>query len=148
MDLKTIQVRSKHEGLSFPTITLPQFGKDFQKALDQGVVAHDMFGGFSRHRGLPRFLGGFLERVFARDTGVLLNDPDIDSILAVRQLTLMFSKILLPCSDAREADAMSGYVQCEREVKAQDAKWTSDDLSEFRRMSRLLFSSVFARVDR
>lgn len=148
MDIKNVQGRVKHEGLSYLTITLPQFGKDFQKALDQGVVAHDMFRGFSKHGGLPRFLGGFLERVFARNTGVLLSDPDIDSILAIRQLTLMFSKILLPCSDAREKDAMSEYVQCEREVKAFDNLLDSDSLLEFRRMSRLLFSPIFSQLDR
>lgn len=148
MDIKNVQGRVNNEGLSFLTITLPQFGKDFQKALDQGVVAHDMFRGFSRHGGLPRFLGGFLELIFARDTGVLLPDPDIDAILAIRQLTLMFSKILLPCSDARERDAMQDYVQCEREVKQGDAVRTPDDLSEFSRIARLLFGRVFLKVDR
>jgi len=148
MDIKTVQGRFKDEGLSFLTITLPIFGKDFQKALDQGLVAHDMFRGFSRHRGLPRFLGGFLERVFDRDTGVLLNEPDIDAILAVRQLSLMYSKILLPCSDSREKDAMSDYVQCEREVKHQDALWTEDDFLQFHRMAMLLFGSIFSKVDR
>ena len=148
MDIKNVQGRVNNEGLSFLTITLPQFGKDFQKALDQGVVAHDMFRGFSRHGGLPRFLGGFLELIFARDTGVLLDDPDIDAILAVRQLSLMFSKILLPCSDAREKDAMTEYVQCEREVKQADALRTPDDFSEFSRVSRLLFGRAFLEVDR
>jgi hypothetical protein len=147
MDIKTVQGRVKHEGDSFLTITLPQFGKDFQKALDQGVVAHTMFEGFSRHGGLPRFLGGFLERVFSRNAGVLLDDPCIDSILAVRQLTLMFSKILLPCSDARERDAMSEYIQCEREVKELPSSWTPDDLREFKRMGNLLFRNVFVSVD-
>ena len=147
MDINTVHSRVKHEGFSFLTITLPSFGKDFQKSLNQGIVAHDMFGGFSRHGGLPRFLGGFLELVFDRSTGVLLDEPDIDAILAIRQLTLFFSKILLPCSDARVKDAMSDYVQCDREVKANDAQMTSDDYSDFKRMSSLLFRSVFSKVD-
>ena len=148
MDINTVQVRSKHEGLSFLSITLPQFGKDFQKALDQGVVAHDMFRGFSRHAGLPRFLGGFLELVFDRDDGTLLCDPDIEAILGVRQLTLMFSKILLPCSDARERAAMDGYVQCEQEVKERVATLDSADEAEFKRISLLLFRDLFSRLDK
>jgi hypothetical protein len=86
--------------------------------------------------------------VFDRFSGVLLNDPDIDAILSVRQLTLMYSKVLLPCSDAREKDAMTGYVQCEREVKEKDAFFTPDDFREFKRMSSLLFGSIFSEVDR
>ena len=146
-DMKTVLARSEHEGISFLTITLPQFGKDFQKALDQGVVSHDMFGGFSRHAGLPRFLGGFLENVFDRMSGTLLSEPDIDSILAVRQLTLMFSKILLPCSDAREKDAMDGYVQCEQEVSQLESSLLPIDLEEFKRVSNLLFRRLFSELE-
>ena len=148
MDVNTVQGRYKHEGLSFLTITLPSFGKDFQKSLDQGIVSHTMFQGFTWHRGLPRFLGGFLENVFDRNTGVLLNDPCIDSILAIRQLTLMFSKVLLPCSDAREADAMRDYVECDREVKYNDSLMSDSDYSEFARIGSLLFAPVFTVIDR
>jgi len=148
MDIKTVQGRTKHEGLSFLTITLPSFGKDFQKSLDQGMVAHDMFQGFSWHAGLPRFLGGFLELVFDRDSGVLLNEPNIEAILAIRQLTLIFGKILLPCSDAREQESMSDYVQCDREVAAVDSRLSPEDHSEFFRMSQLLFRDLFVQIDR
>jgi hypothetical protein len=106
-----------------------------------------MFQGFSWHAGLPRFLGGFLDRVFSRDSGVLLNEPDVDAILAIRQLTLIFSKINLPCSSRRVDIAMSDYIQCDEEVVANDSKMSSEDLSEFYRMSQLLFRNVFSRVD-
>jgi len=148
MDIKTVQGRFKHEGLSFLTITLPSFGKDFQKSLDQGIVDRNMFQGFSWHAGLPRFLGGFLDRVFDRDTGVLLNDPDIDAILAIRQLSLIYSKIQLPCTPARDAEAMSGYVQCDKEVAENDQRMGPDDYSEFTRMATLLLGSLFSEMDR
>jgi len=148
MDIKTVQVRSKYEGLSFLTITLPSFGKDFQKSLDQGIVDRNMFQGFSWHAGLPRFLGGFLDLIFDRSSGVLLDEPDIDAILAVRQLTLIFGKVLLPCSDAREQESMDDYVQCDREVAANDRLMEDTDYSEFRRMSQLLFWDLFVEIDR
>jgi hypothetical protein len=107
-----------------------------------------MFKSFSWHAGLPRFLGGFLERVFDRCTGVLLDDPDIDAILAVRQLTLLFSKVLLPCSDAREKAAMDGYIQCEQEVKEHDQVLSPSDHDDFARMSKLLFSQLFVEMSR
>jgi hypothetical protein len=150
MDIKTVQGRSKHEGLSFLTITLPSFGKDFHKALDQGVVARDMFKEFRllRHGGIPVFLQGFLGLVFDRNNGVLLDYPDIDAIIAVRQLTLIFSKIHLECSDARVMAAMHDYVQCDSEVKVADARLESSDKDDFSRVSALLFSSLFSKVDK
>jgi len=148
LDIKTVQGRTKHEGLSFLTITLPSFGKDFQKSLDQGIVDRNLFQGFSWQAGLPRFLGGFLDHVFDRGSGVLVDNPDVEAILAIRQLTLLYSKILLPCSNARVEDAMSEYVNCDREVKENDALLRDSDFSEFRRMSRLLFADTFSSLDR
>jgi hypothetical protein len=148
MDIKTVQVRLKHEGLSFLTITLPSFGKDFQKSLDQGLVSDVMFPSFRKHQGLPRFLGGFLQNVFCRDSGVLLENPCIDSILAIRQLTLLFSKVLHPCTVVRDEAAMRGYVECEQEVKENDASLLPFDYEEFGRMSSLLFANVFSIIDR
>jgi hypothetical protein len=147
-DIKTVSGRVKHEGISYLTISLPSFGKDFQKSLDQGIVDRNLFQGFSWQAGLPRFLGGFLDRVFDRGSGVLVHNPDVEAILAIRQLTLLFSKIELPCSPARERDAMSGYVDCDEEVKRNDAMLMSSDFSEFHRMAMLLFSDVFSVMDK
>jgi hypothetical protein len=147
MDIKTVQGRVKHEGLSFLTITLPEFGKDFQKSLDQGLVDPTSFSGFQRKGGLPLFLGGFLDRVFSRSTGILMDEPDIDSILGIRQLTLMFSKINLPCSDARYADAMNGYIHCEQEVRRNDANLHHSYMDKFKSMSSLVYASVFSKID-
>jgi hypothetical protein len=147
MDIKTVQGRVKHEGFSFLTITLPDFGKDFQKSLDQGLVDPTSFHGFRRKGGLPLFLGGFLDRVFSRSTGVLFDEPDIDSILGIRQLTLMFSKINLPCSNARYVDAMNGYIDCEQEVRRNDLYLHHSYMAKFESMSSRVFASVFSKID-
>jgi len=146
-DLKTVAGRIEHEGLSFLTITLPTFGKDFEKSLDLGYVDRRLFSSFRRKAELPRFLGGFLDRVFDRDSGLLLTDPCIDSILAIRQLTLMFGKISLPCSDARTRKAMRGFVLCEQDVRDADAMRSTQQRADFRRISSLLFASMFTKID-
>jgi hypothetical protein len=146
-DLKTIMVRSEHEGLSFLTITLPSFGADFQKSLDQGYVAHDQFLGFSRIGGLPRFLGGFLGLVFDPKSARLLDSPSIEAIRAIRQLTLMFAKIAIPCSKQRTRKSIDGWVQCEKEIRQFDQRISTDDISRYRRLGRLLWASFFTRVD-
>jgi hypothetical protein len=145
-DAKTLHERSRHEGLSFLTIALPQFCSDFEKSLDQGTVASDSFSGFRRRRGLPLFLGGFLCRVFSND-GCLLQDPDVDAIQAVRQLTLMFGKILVRCTPKRESAALQKFLECEQDVKSTDKNLAQDDLHRFGRVGRLLCNGLFTRMD-
>jgi hypothetical protein len=86
--------------------------------------------------------------VFDRSSGTLLDEPCIDSIIAIRQLTLMFGKILLPCTPARERKAMQNYVKCEQDVRQSDMDLTQKDLDEFQTMSDLLFREVFTQMDR
>ena len=149
LDRKTIERRVEHEGLSFLTITLPSFATDLEKGLSQGMVDHTMFLSFSKHRGLPRFLGGFLDRVFDRDSGLLLEHPCIDSIRAIRQITLMFGKLEVSCSEKRIQAAISRYVQCEQDVKHFDLLLLSepDRLQRYSRIGRLLWADYFSKVD-
>lgn len=138
-DWKTISARVEEEGESFLTITLPNFGKDFQKSLDQGFVGPDAFAGFKRRGGLPVFLRGFLSNIFDPVTGVLIDVPFyptdhpfadladervgliVNCIRAVRQITLMFSKINEESTSARTRKAILEYLLCEEEVRAVDA---------------------------
>jgi len=145
-DINTVERRIKHEGLSFLTITLPDLGKATQKWLDQGEVG--VHAAFQRSGRLPRFLGGFYDRVFDRSSGLLLDKPCIDSIIALRQLTLMFGKMQLPCSKEREAAAIRNYVECEQDVRQFDSELTERDLNEFTSVSNLLFGELFTQMDR
>jgi len=147
-DQETVKRRFEHEGDSFLTITLANFGQDLQKALDQGFVGHDQFPGFNRAGGLPRFLGGFLDRVFDRKSGRLVDEPCVDAIFAIRQLTLLYGKILLPCSDARNKKAIQGFLDCESDIRRSDRTISHELLQEFKRISLLLFGDVMCEVDR
>jgi len=147
-DYKTVTRRVKHEGLSFLTISLPSFGKDFEKSLDRGYVDHDLFRGFLFTGRLPRFLGGFFDLVFDRGTGCLVPFPDIDAIFSIRQLTLMDGKMEKMCSDARIRHAMKGFVDCEQELKESDLRREASDNEAFRKMAHFLWNSVLERVDR
>jgi hypothetical protein len=147
MDIKTVHRRVEHEGMSFLTISLPNFGKDIEKCLDQGYADRNLFQGFSWQAGLPRFLGGFLDLVFDRGSGVLLNNPSHDAIFALRQLSLMFGKILLPCSDARVKAAYDGFIECEKDVRVSDSRLNDLDWFKFREVSDLLFGKIFSALD-
>lgn len=142
-DMKTISHRVDHEGLSFLTITLPAFGKAFEKALDQKQSDPSLWQGFTCRGGLPVFLGGFLDLVFDRGSGRLLDDPDVYAIRVVRQISLMFGKISVPCSDARTNAAIEGYVECEKQVRHHDKIRTTEMYSEFDRVAGVLWDDVF-----
>jgi len=148
-DWETVTRRFESEGLSFLTITLPNFGKDFEKSLDQGQVPRDLFAGWktAKDSPVPLFLGGFLGLIFDRSSGRLLDKPDIDAIFAVRQLTLMYGKLLHPCSDARVEKAIEGYIECEKEIRRSDFERSSTLEEEFRQASLVLWGSVFQAVD-
>jgi len=147
-DINTVTSRVEHEGLSFLTITLPELGKSAQSWLDQGKAG--IHPAFSNERGgsLPRFLGGFFNRVFDRSSGLLLEEPCVDAIFSIRLLTLAFGKMLLPCSNERNAAAIRSYLECEQDVRRSDAELSERDLEEFRQMSELLFGEMFSQIDR
>lgn len=146
-DLRTIMRRFEHEGDSFLTITLPAFTSDFERSLDEGGVAPTMFLGFKRRGGLPQFLGGFLEQVFDRSSGRLLNDPSHTAIFFIRQLTLVFKKVYLSCTSKRERNAYDSYVQCEDEVRAWSESVPAHLVDEFGRVSDLLWGSIGSQLD-
>lgn len=146
-DYQTVACRVEHEGFAFLGITLPSFGSDFEKSLDQGKVDRNLFQGFKWKGGLPRFLGGFLDLVFDRGTGVLLDDPSIDAILAVRQVTRLFGKTLKPVSDLRTRAAMRRFVECEQEVRVSDSLLDSATAESFERIGNLLWYRVMYEMD-
>jgi len=160
-DSKTVTGRTEHEGISFLAISLANYGKAIEKWLDQGFVVPSDCPAFRRksRTGLPAFLHGFLARVFDVHSGVLFDEPDIEAIYAIRQLTLGFSKMALPqgnlgrkptmvVTPRRERQAMVGFVECEQDVKRSDSLLDPAFLAEFKEMSGMLFGDLFAKVDR
>lgn len=144
-DIETIRHRVEHEGLSFLTITLPEFGKAFDHALAEERLDLSLFSGMKTVRRLPAFLRGFVCRVFDINTGGLLDEPSIDCIRAVRQIAYSFKKIRLPCSRSREQKAIDGYVEVERSL--ENPVFDSDELDSFSKVSVLLWGNAFSDFD-
>jgi len=144
-DMETCQSRFKDEGVSFLTITLSNFGKDLQRALDQGYIDSNLFLGFKRKGGLPAFLQGFLRHIFDETSGGLLHNPCIDCIHSIRQLTFVFSKVELPCTENRIREAFNSYVQCEQELRKSDSSGTGRKQS-LTPLVNLAFAMLFGNV--
>jgi hypothetical protein len=145
-------------------ITLASYGTAIQKWLERGFVDPSEAPWFKRAKGpltgFPAFLSGFLGRVFNPSSGTLLDEPDIEAIFALRQLTLMFSKIALPedplrdprlgrrvVSEFRERRAMSMFVQTEQDVRASDERLDFQYLEDLTRMSEMLYGDLFTRME-
>lgn len=113
-DFLEIMRRIEHEGLPFLTINLPTFAKGFERSLELGFCDPSHFPGFektSRRGPLPRLFSGLVGRVFDMESGVLLNDPCVHSIRAVRQVCSMWKKIRIPCSSERIENAYQRFVE-------------------------------------
>jgi len=65
----------------------------------------------------------------------------------VRQLSLMFGKVQLRCSEERQEAAERSYVEVDQEVRSAAMDTTDDAREAFRRMALLLFGNVAACVD-
>lgn len=144
-DMLYISDRVEHEGLSFLTITLPTFCDDFDRALDEGFVAPTMFSSFKKHLRLPCFLRGFASQVFDKQTGVLLQDPSLECIAFIRQVTRLLKKVRVACTEKRTNAAFAKYMEVEREISQHEI--CGDRLDALNRVSWLA-SRVFATIER
>lgn len=145
-DLECIEARVKSEGMSFLTISLPNFCKDFEKSLAEGCVSASAFPYFRKTGAIPAFLQGMLGRLFDQETGRIIDfETDHPQIVqAVRQICLLFKKVELECSLPRRAQALANYLDVERLNSAYIPPGPDDS---FYRVSDLLWSNVLAGFD-
>jgi hypothetical protein len=143
-DVEVIQHRCEHEGISFLTITLPLLSDALERGLEEGRFTCPT--NFSRHGTLPRFLGGLFNRVF-NSSGVLLNEPDVECISAIRQICRFQKKLKIGCSASREASAVIRYKQVEEELFHASRDIATRDDALLDAISRRVWSQVFPEVD-
>jgi len=149
-DAQRITDRVESEGESFLTITLPLFAKDLEKAISRERVIPDDFAGYRRVGELPVFLGGFLDQIFDRGTGLLIDSDaahelagvptgisvwrDVRdaarAIQSIRQVCLMTAKIKRDCTPDRVEAAFAAYMNCEKELRVSDAEWSGSAIAD------------------
>jgi len=142
-DLLTIKSRIEHEGISFLTISLPDFGKDFDRSLSEGQIDSSRFANFAKRDGSPVFLQGLLSLVF--DEGGKINvEPNIASIDGVRQIAYAFKKIQLPCAPEKVRRALETFKINERSFEEPLGE---ADGAVFRTVSSVLWRSCLYDLD-
>lgn len=123
-DLITIRSRVEQEGISFLTITLPTFARDFERSLEQGYIDSTCFTAFKKisifrdgrkiHGPIPAFLQGMVSLLFNKENGRYEQDVtdsfNASSIVGcVRQICRTFNKLKLPCTPERDQVAIASF---------------------------------------
>lgn len=153
-DLRTIRSRVETEGLSFLTITLPEFCKDLERGLESGFIDSTSFRNFKLLKGgsHPAFLQGMTSQVFDVKTGELYNENncphlellrDIPTIIeGIRQICLAFKKVSLPCSERRLRKAEDNYLNVEAQLSTFIT--SEEDTEEFLSVSDLIWGNILS----
>lgn len=155
-DLETIRSRVKSEGISFLTITLPQFAQDFERSISNGVIDSKAFRNFRKAQAIPAFLQGMLSQLFDRETGRIYDKTNpiyngvgskVRSIYveAVREICLAFKKIEIPCTPERTSAALDSFVNLEQDF--ENFQLQSDEIADFQAVSRVLWTPIIGSFE-
>jgi hypothetical protein len=119
-DSLTVSERTRKEGLSFLTKTLPLLGKSLDEGLENGKLqCPRQFKTASRHDSRPAFLQASFKLIFD-SSGLLLQDPCPSAVKHIRQVCFCFYKYELPYSAIEEQKAYAKFFEVEEELRLQD----------------------------
>ncbi len=142
-DVERVRRRCKHEGLSFLTITLPSLSDALERGLEEGRFSCPT--SFSRHGRLPRFLGGFFNRVFTLD-GKLRDDACPDVVYYIRQICRFFKKLKKECAPKYNRKAVQHFIDVEGELRMMTSQVERKDIL-LDKISGIIWSQVFPEID-
>jgi hypothetical protein len=137
-DLGTIRSRVEGQGISFLTITLPNFCSDFERSIANGYIDSTAFRFFRKTGQIPSFLKGFVSQIFNFETGRIYDETNSDFptiVESVRQICLTFKKVEIDCTPERTAAALNSF-------KAIEANFETFSASDARYKDFLSVSSV------
>jgi hypothetical protein len=150
-DLETIRSRVKDEGLSFLTITLPNFARDFERSLELGYVDSTCFLGFKKHGAIPAFLQGMLSLIFDRETGRIYDDKsrfycsDSPTVVdSIRQICLCFKKMEFACTPERVSATLQNFATVEQLFNKFSL--SDEEIQAFELVSSVLWSGLLANI--
>jgi len=163
-DLETIRSRVDSEGLSFLTITLPQFCKDFERSLENGIIDSTLFLGFKKNGSIPAFLQGMISQLFDQETGRIFsgkhpinagsnNDPvsgvvssDFSTVVeSVRQICLTFKKVEIACTPERVQAALDNFTEIE--LSFDQFSIPESETSKFLAVSDMLWHNLVSSCE-
>lgn len=129
-DVATIRSRCAAEGSHyFLEIMLPTLDDLLLAGLSTGSLPASADWRVKKGYRHPEFLHGLWMRVFSPD-GLLLPDPSINAIRAIRQISRAFKKVFEVCADERVEAAKSSFVEVDRALSRVRYPRCADALQE------------------
>jgi len=162
-DLETMRSRVEDEGLSFLTITLPQYCKDFERCLAIGYIDPTLFRNFKKNGPIPAFLQGMVGQIFDCETGRIfdeehplvagVSDPasgmvssDISTVVeSIRQICRTFAKLEIDCTPQRVEAALESFVEIEQSFERFSIP--SHEQAEFLAVCDMLWHNLVAPLE-
>lgn len=121
-------------------IDFPSCAKVFDYALSRGHLNVKKLAILGKPiDGLPPFMHTCFRRVFTGD-GKLRHDPDVSSVMAIRQVLLLYKKVEIPCTEEVTREEVNSFFSLDRSLRSGCDHW--DDLGFTRPGSSLLDGSV------
>lgn len=133
-----------NRGLGVFTLDLPLLNVTLLSLFEEGRVS---FKGplqvrRSKADSRPRFLWEFWSLLCDQD-GCLYKDPSIEAMHAIRQLSLFWGKLEVPCSQERLMRSIDEFFAIEAEMPQPSPVWDTGDLSTY---ERRMFSVEYREV--
>ena len=144
-DQRSLIRRVKHEGEGFLTMTLPALCQTLESSLAMGRWMHN--SAFGHYQGLPRFLSGFLIRLF-HTGGMLRDDACPDTLYCLRSILQLWKKVELPCRESRIQAVFDAFVTSNQEVDEDHAGLHPASFELFGHISDILWGRVLRDLDR
>lgn len=123
------QIESR--GSNVLTIELPDLLKHFDMCLSKGrwtqpALPQGGAGRYSKRVG-PRLFAGLFELIFDLQSGLLLDNPDINAILFFRQLCAAWKKVDKECQPKRTFKVIKEFYDDEKDLPAPTLSWHLPD---------------------
>jgi hypothetical protein len=88
-----------------------------------------------------------MAQVFDTKSGHLLDEPNVDAIFAIRQISLAFKKMNMQCSPERERKAFEGFVLTDHAVEVNSMEILDHQIEAFIESAQFLFRWVLDPIE-
>ncbi len=130
-DLNRLLSLVEKRGIGVFLRDLPSVGKHFDRCLSNGeykLSGLPLTKRYSNRVVIPKFLRGLYLLVF-NETGLLKEDYDVMAIKFIRQLTLVYKKATIPCSEEAVQDEVLEFFTVDRTLPEPERFWNDESVS-------------------
>jgi hypothetical protein len=120
-DVREIEHRTYHEGLSFLTRTLPLLGKSVDTALATGTPLQCTGFKLYRNTKIPAFMRRFLKEIFD-DDGCERSDASAQSLMRLRQACALCYKLEVPTTKKQNNETIELFKNTDKDLPVLFAK--------------------------